>query len=178
LCAVQNFCYYGVMIWLPSYLSYQMHFPLLQSTLWTAATVIGMAIGIGLFGVCADYFGRRPTFLLWQIGAASMVVIYSQLTTPSLLLIGGAVMGFFINGMLGGLGALISELYPTSARATAQNVLFNLGRAVGGFGPIIVPLFATTYSFPTAIALLATLYVLELITTIWLIPERKGIALN
>ena len=43
-------------------------------------------------------------------------------------------MGFFVNGMLGGYGALISELYPTAARATAQNVLFNIGRAVGGFG--------------------------------------------
>ena len=47
-------------------------------------------------------------------------------------------MGFFVNGMLGGYGALISELYPTAARATAQNVLFNIGRAVGGFGPVVV----------------------------------------
>ena len=38
-------------------------------------------------------------------------------------------MGFFVNGMLGGYGALMSELYPTAARATAQNVLFNIGRA-------------------------------------------------
>ena len=54
------------------------------------------------------------------------------------LLVGGAVMGFFVNGMLGGYGALMSELYPTAARATAQNVLFNIGRAIGGFGPVVV----------------------------------------
>jgi hypothetical protein len=36
-------------------------------------------------------------------------------------------MGFFVNGMLGGYGTLMSELYPTPARATAQNVLFNFG---------------------------------------------------
>ena len=47
-------------------------------------------------------------------------------------------MGFFVNGMLGGYGALISELFPTAARATAQNVLFNIGRGVGGFGPVVV----------------------------------------
>ena len=47
-------------------------------------------------------------------------------------------MGFFVNGMLGGYGALISELFPTAARATAQNVLFNIGRAIGGFGPVVV----------------------------------------
>ena len=31
-----------------------------------------------------------------------MVLVYSQLTTPITLLIGGAIMGIFVNGMLGG----------------------------------------------------------------------------
>jgi len=123
-------------------------------------------------------FGRRPVFMIWQIGAAIMVIVFSQLTSPYVLLIGGAVMGFFINGMLGGLGALMSELYPTAARATAQNVLFNLGRGVGGFGPFVVPILAAQYSFPIAIALLAIIYVIELVATIFLIPERKGVPLE
>ena len=46
-------------------------------------------------------------------------------------------LGMFVNGMMGGYGALMAEAYPTEARATAQNVLFNLGRAVGGFGPVL-----------------------------------------
>ena len=33
---------------------------------------------------------------------------------------------------------LMSEGYPTAARATAQNVLWNAGRAVGGFGPLVI----------------------------------------
>jgi MFS family permease len=175
---VQNFGYYGVMIWLPSYLNSQFKFPLMQSAIWTSVTILGMAFGIWMFGVAADRFGRRPVFLFWQIGAAVMVVVFSQLTTPYALLVGGAVMGFFINGMLGGLGALMSELYPTAARATAQNVLFNLGRGVGGFGPFVVPILAAQYSFPTAIALLAVIYVIELLATMFLIPERKGAALE
>ncbi|HZL58125.1 MAG TPA: MFS transporter [Stellaceae bacterium] len=178
LCAVQNFGYYGVMIWLPSYLNSQFKFPLMQSAVWTAVTILGMALGIWMFGVAADRFGRRPVFMFWQVGAAVMVVVFSQLTTPYALLVGGAVMGFFINGMLGGLGALMSELYPTAARATAQNVLFNLGRGVGGFGPFVVPILAAKYSFPTAIALLAVIYMIELLATMFLIPERKGVPLE
>ncbi|MDE2229406.1 MAG: MFS transporter [Alphaproteobacteria bacterium] len=178
LCSVQNFGYYGVMIWLPSYLNSQFKFPLMQSAVWTAVTIVGMAIGIWLFGIAADRFGRRPVFMFWQIGAAVMVVVFSRLTTPYALLVGGAVMGFFINGMLGGLGALMSELYPTKARATAQNVLFNLGRGVGGFGPFVVPILAAQYSFPTAIALLAVIYLVELAATALLIPERKGLPLE
>lgn len=177
LCSVQNFGYYGVMIWLPSYLSTRFGYGLTQSALWTAVTIVGMGFGIWLFGQLADRIGRRPTFFLYQAGAAVMVIVYSQLTDATALLVCGAIMGIFVNGMLGGYGALMSELYPTAARATAQNVLFNLGRAVGGFGPLVVGLLASRYSFSTAIALLAVIYVVDLGATALLIPERKGASL-
>lgn len=177
LCSVQNFGYYGVMIWLPNYLSQKFGFGLTQSAVWTAVTIAGMAVGIFAFGHFADRVGRRPAFLTYMIGAAVMVVVYSRLADPTALLIGGAVMGFFVNGMLGGYGALMSELYPTEARATAQNVLFNIGRAVGGFGPVVVAALAVQYGFDTAIALLAVLYVLDIVALWFLIPEKKGEAL-
>jgi MFS family permease len=178
LTSVQNFGYYGVMIWLPSYLSSRFGFALTQSAVWTMVTIAGMAVGIFTFGHIADRIGRRPAFFMYMLGAAIMVVVYSRLTDPMSLLVAGAVMGFFVNGMLGGYGALISELYPTAARATAQNVLFNIGRAVGGFGPVAVGFIASMYSFELAIALLATLYVLDIIALWLLIPERAGAELS
>jgi MFS family permease len=178
LCSVQNFGYYGLMIWLPSYLSTHLGYTLPQSALWTAVTVLGMAFGILVFGHFADRVGRRPALFTFQAGAFIMVLVYSQLTTPTTLLIGGAIMGMFVNGMLGGYGALLSELYPTEARATAENVIFNLGRGVGGFGPLVVGALAVTYSFTVAIALLATIYLLDILATAFLIPERKGVPLE
>lgn len=174
LCSVQNFGYYGLMIWMPGYLARTFGFSLPQAAIWTSVTILGMAIGIWCFGQLADRIGRRPTFFLYQAGAIVMVIVYSRLTDPSAALLGGAVMGFFVNGMLGGYGALMSELYPTEARATAQNVLFNLGRAVGGFGPVVIASIAASYSWQTAIALLAALYALDILATAFLIPERKG----
>src|SRR5881394_271281 len=174
LCAVQNFGYYGLMIWLPSYLSTKFGFGLTQSAMWTAVTVLGMAFGIFAFGHFADRVGRRPALLTFQAGAFIMVLSYSQLTDPTSLLIGGAIMGMFVNGMLGGYGALLSELYPTEARATAENVLFNLGRGVGGFGPVVVGALVVSYSFTVAIALLALIYLIDIVATLFLIPERKG----
>jgi benzoate transport len=178
LCAVQNFGYYGLMIWLPSYLSTRFGYTLTQSALWTAVTVLGMACGIWIFGQFADRIGRRPALFTFQAGAFIMVLTYSQLTGPTALLIGGAIMGVFVNGMLGGYGALLAELYPTQARATAQNVLFNLGRGVGGFGPVVVGSLAAAYSFTAAIALLATIYLLDILATAFLIPEKKGVPLG
>jgi len=178
LCSVQNFGYYGLMIWLPSYLSTHFGYTLTQSALWTAVTVLGMAFGIVVFGQFADRIGRRPALFTFQVGAFIMVLVYSQLTTPTTLLIGGAIMGMFVNGMLGGYGALLAELYPTEARATAENVIFNLGRGVGGFGPFVVGALAVTYSFTVAIALLATIYLLDILATAFLIPEKKGVPLE
>jgi benzoate transport len=178
LCSVQNFGYYGVMIWLPSYLATQYGFGLTKSAVWTGVTILGMAIGIYIFGWLADRFGRRPMLLLFQVGAVVSVLAYSRLGTEGALLIGGAIMGVFVNGMLGGYGALMAELYPTAARATAQNVLFNVGRGIGGFGPLVVGALAIAFGFQAAIALLALIYVLDIIATIFLIPERRGAELQ
>jgi benzoate transport len=178
LCSVQNFGYYGVMIWLPNYLSTRFGLALTQTAVWTVATIAGMAIGIFVFGQVADRVGRRTAFFIYMAGAAIMVLLYSRLTDPAMLLIAGIVMGFFVNGMLGGYGALMSELYPTAARATAQNVLFNLGRAVGGLGPLLVGLAAAAHGFEFAISALALLYVVDLAAMWLLIPERRGVELQ
>ena len=174
LTSVQNFGYYGIMIWMPNFLSKQLGFSLTKSGLWTAVTVCGMMAGIWIFGRLADKIGRKPSFLLFQLGAVISIITYSQLTDPTAMLVPGAFLGMFVNGMMGGYGALMAEAYPTEARATAQNVLFNLGRAVGGFGPVVVGAIVSAYSFSIAIAFLAVIYVIDMVATVFLVPELKG----
>ena len=174
LCSVQNFGYYGIMIWMPSFLSKQLGFNLTKSALWTSVTILGMMAGIYIFGHLADRIGRKPSFLIFQAGSVVMVLLYASLTDPTQMLWAGAVLGLFVNGMLGGYGALMSEAYPTEARATAQNVLFNIGRGIGGFGPVVVGALVAPYSFQVAVAALAAIYVIDMIATVFLIPELKG----
>lgn len=177
LTSVQNFGYFGIMSWLPRYLSTQFNLNLTNSSIWTAVTVVGMMSGIIIFGQLADRIGRRKTFWIFQIGAALSVLAYSQITDPALLLAGGFIMGAFANGMLGGYGALMAELYPTEARATAQNVLFNIGRGIGGFAPIVIAVIASQYGFAFALGLLPAIYILAFLT-MFLVPERKGAELD
>lgn len=177
LTSVQNFGYYGIMTWLPTYLSTHFGYSLTKSSGWTAVTVVGMGGGIFLFGQLADRIGRRRTFWIFQFGAAVSVLCYSQLSAPLALLIGGAVMGAFANGMIGGYGALIADRYPTVVRSTAQNVLFNVGRAVGGLAPVVVALIATRYGFAVAIGLLSVIYVLDMVAML-LIPDNRAVRLS
>ncbi|GAA4487511.1 MFS transporter [Gluconacetobacter asukensis] len=82
LCSVQNFCYYGVMIWLPNDLATHFGYTLTRTGLWTAMTVLGMAAGMVAFGQVADRIGRRTAFRIWMLGAATMAIVYSLMTTP------------------------------------------------------------------------------------------------
>ena len=174
LTSVQNFGYYGIMIWLPNFLSKQLGFSLTKSGLWTAVTICGMLLGIWIFGRLADRSGRKPTCSIFQIGAVISILVYSQLTDPDTMLVAGALLGMFVNGMMGGYGAIMAEAYPTTARATAQNVLFNIGRAVGGFSPMVVGMVIAAYNYQMAIGFLAIIYVIDMLATIFLIPELKG----
>jgi benzoate transport len=177
VCAVQNFSYYGIMIWMPSYLAKNLGFSLTKSGIWTSVTVLGMALGILTFGQLADRIGRKPVFVLYSVAAACTVFLYSRVNGATGLLWVGGIMGFSVNHMAG-VGALLSEAYPTAARATAQNLLFNIGRAVGAPGPLVVGALAARFSFRAAIGLLASVFFLEIVAVAFLVPELKGKALE
>ena len=174
LCTVQNAGYFGIMTWLPKYLNGELGLSLTSTGMWTAVTVIGMMIGISVFGLLADKAGRRPAFWTFQIGAAVMIVIYSHLTDPTALLFGGFFMGMFANGMIGGYGTLIAELFPTEVRGTAQTALYNAGRFIGGASaPVVIPIIAAGHGFGFAIGCVACIYVVAFIAMFFL-PEKKG----
>lgn len=172
--SVQNFGYYGIMIWLPTILMDKHNLSLTKTTTWMVVTVLGMILGIYVFGYFADHAGRRPAYITFYLCSAAVVWLYSLLHDPFYLLVGGAVLGFFCNGMMAGYGALLSEHYTTDARSTAQNFIFNTGRAVGGLAPAIIGLLAKQYTLSGALALLAFIYLAAAVNVFYLVPETKG----
>ena len=54
------------------------------------------------------------------------------------LLILGAIVGFFANGMYGGYGAIINYLYPIDIVATANSFIMNIGKFIGSFSTVVI----------------------------------------
>lgn len=172
--SVQNFGYYGIMVWLPMILLKEHGLTTKSMSGWMIVTVIGMIAGIYVFGYLCDRLGRKIPYLIFYICAAAMVYIYVNLGTPVALLFGGAFLGFFCNGMMAGYGTLLSENYTTDARSTAQNFIFNTGRAVGGFAPAIIGALAQSHGFSAAFALLSCVYVAATVNVLFFIKDTKG----
>ena len=82
-------------------------------------------------------------------------------------------MGFFVNGMFAGYGAVVSRLYPHRVRTIANNVILNVGRAIGGFSSVIIG-FILDYSGVTQVMLfIVTLYMISFLVMLS-IPNLQG----
>lgn len=168
MATVQIAGYNGLMIWLPSMLQQSQGLSVSSSALWTISTAAGMIIGMLTFGRFLDRFGAKRAFGAFLIASACAVFLYAYATGSAGVLIGGAIVGFFSNGMFAGYGALIGNLYPVQIRSTATNTIFNFGRAVGGFSPILVGYLLQNYDMKMAMLYLAALYILSFLVMLTL----------
>lgn len=173
MATVQIAGYNGLMIWLPSMLQKSQGLSVSSSALWTISTAVGMIIGMLTFGRFMDRFGAKRTFGIFLVASACAVFLYSFATGAVAILIGGAVVGFFSNGMFAGYGALISSFYPVQIRSTATNTIFNFGRAIGGFSPIFVGFILQSYDMTVVMIYLAALYCISFIVMLTLKSSGK-----
>ncbi|MFJ8460740.1 MFS transporter [Lysinibacillus xylanilyticus] len=171
MATVQIAGYNGLMIWLPSMLQQSQGLSVSSSALWTISTAVGMIIGMLTFGRFMDRFGAKRAFGIFLLASACAVFLYSYATGSVAILIGGAIVGFFSNGMFAGYGALISSFYPVQIRSTATNTIFNFGRAIGGFSPIFVGHILQSYDMTVVMIYLAALYCISFIVMLTL---KKG----
>ncbi|GEP24972.1 MFS transporter [Lentilactobacillus diolivorans] len=174
---VQIAGYFGLMNWLPIIVQKQLGLNVSGSSLWMISTIIGMSLGMITFGSILDFFGPRRAFGIFLLASAAMVFTITLAHNTISLLIIGAIVGFFSNGMFGGYGAVISRLYPTEIRSTANNVIVNIGRAVGGFSSVVIGILMDHYSITVVMAFLSILYVISFITMITL-PGMKKLTLH
>jgi MFS family permease len=166
MATVQIAGYNGLMIWLPSMLQQSQGLSVSSSALWTISTAAGMIAGMLTFGQFIDRFGMKRSYGIFLVASAVAVFFYSFASGSTGLLIGGAIVGFFSNGMFAGYGALISKYYSVEIRSTATNTIFNFGRALGGLSPILVGYILQHANVTVAMTYLALLYCISFIAMV------------
>ncbi len=170
---VQIAGYFGLMNWLPSIVQKQQGLSVSGSSLWMVATIVGMSIGMMVFGTIMDNFGPRWAFGIFLLGSASVMFTILMVKSAVALILAGSLIGFFSNGMFGGYGAVISRLYPTEIRSTANSIIMNVGRAIGGFSSVVIGLLMDHYSLAVTMGCLSALYILSFLVMQVLPGMRK-----
>jgi MFS family permease len=173
------FAYWGLFTWMPSFFSRPIEqggagLGIVRSSGWIIPMQIGAFFGYTSFGFFADRFGRRPVFAFFLICAAILVPAYGQLVRHDVaLLVLGPFIGFFGHGYFSVFGVMLSELFPTPVRGTAQGLVYNIGRAFSAFAPYTIGALADLHGIGTALAITSAFFFLGGIA-IFSLPETRG----
>jgi MFS family permease len=138
-----------------------------------AINQIGMWFGYVTFGYVSDAIGRKRTYVIYLLVASVLIPLYGVLRSPVVLLALGPLVMFFGTGYFSGFGALSAELYPTSIRARAQGLTYNIGRVISAAAPFTVGALAATYGFEIAFGVTGFAFLLAAMAWFW-IPETRG----
>jgi MFS family permease len=167
--------YYAVTFWVPQFLTKERHLSIVGSTGYLATLIIGAFIGYLVGAWLADRIGRRNLFLIFSLGAIAVVLLYTQLPlTNEILWVLGFPLGFFASGYFSGVGAFLTELYPTRLRGSGQGFCYNFGRGIGALFPFLVGWLSATTSLGNAIAIFAVAAYAVLFLAAFALPETRG----
>jgi MFS family permease len=176
-----QFAYWGLFFWLPTFLATPLEdggagMTVVNSLTWIVAVQAGAYAGYLSFGFIADHLGRRRTFILFMLAAATIVPIYGQMArNPLVLLLVGPVVGYFGSGHFSMFGSFIAELFPTAVRATGQGTSYNIGRMAGAAAPYTIGalLALPGVGIGTALSLTSGFFLLAA-GLVFTLPDRSG----
>jgi putative sialic acid transporter len=179
LTSMVMFGYWGIFTWMPGFLATSVEqggagMSIVRSVAWIIPAQIGAFFGYLSFGFISDRIGRRPAFIVFLLAAAVLVPIYGHMArSPLALMATGPLLGFFSHGYFSVFGAMLSELFDTRVRATAQGFTYNIGRILGGLAPYTVGALAVTRGIGPALALTSAFFIAGAALMLTL-PETRG----
>ena len=167
--------YYAITTWLPTYLKTERQLSVLNTSGYLLVLIVGSFLGYLTSAYLSDRIGRRRCFMLFACSAGVLIVTYTQIPiTDSLMLLLGFPLGFFLSGIFSGMGAYLSELYPSRVRGSGQGFCYNVGRAIGSVGPALVGYLSGKMPLGLAIGYLAAGAYLLVILSVLTLPETRG----
>ncbi|KVH47449.1 MFS transporter [Burkholderia diffusa] len=167
--------YYAITTWLPTFLKTERHLTVMGTGGYLAMIILGSWVGYLTSAYLTDRLGRKPNFILFALG--SMVIAFSytslNLTNASMLWL-GFPLGFFASGIFSGMGAFLTELFPTRVRGSGQGFCYNVGRAIGALFPFLIGALSKQYGLGMSIGIFAVAAYGVVIVAALTLPETRG----
>lgn len=176
------FAWWGLFTWIPAYLILPIEqgghgFTSLSLTgFLVTVNLLGMLPGYLLFGVAADRFGRRTTFVFYLFAAACAVPLLAAARQPAWILLFASIAAFFGTGFFTGSGIIGSELFPTQVRATALGISYNVARGLSALAPLTIGALSERYGLSWAFGASAIAFAAAALLGL-LLPETRGAVL-
>jgi len=166
---------YTILTWLVTYLRQTHSMSISGTTGYLAINIFGSFCGYVGAAYLSDLLGRRKTFVLSALGATLAVLTYTFLPVVGMtMLLLGFLVGMFQSGIVSGMGACFSELFPAQIRASAGGFSYNFGRAFGSLVPAAVGITSAQYGLgPSIGAWAAASYALVFVAALAM-PETRN----
>src|SRR5215475_12978819 len=167
--------YYAITTWLPTFLRTERKLSVLGTGGYLAVIIVGSLLGYWVSAWLSDRIGRRANFILFAISSIATLLLYTQLpVNDAVMLYLGFPLGFFASGIFSGMGAFLTELFPTRVRGSGQGFAYNFGRGLAAFNPLLVGWLSATLPLGQSIGVFAVAAYGMLIVAALLLPETKG----
>nr|WP_307172375.1 MFS transporter [Massilia sp. 9096] len=166
---------YTILTWLVTYLRQTQGLTVGMTTMYLAVNIFGSFCGYVGMAYLSDGLGRRKTFALSAAGATLTVLAYTQFHLPlGVLLLLGFPLGLFQSGIVSGMGACFTELFPTQIRGTAGGFSYNFGRGIGSLVPAGVGMTSISVGLAVSIGIWAACSYLVVFAVALFLPETRN----
>ena len=173
--ALMNFISHGTQDMYPTFLKRDWNFTPQRVAIINIIASTGAILGGLLFGHFSDRIGRRKAIVIALVLAVCAIPLWAFAPSLPLLVTGGFIMQFMVQGAWGVIPVHINELAPDSLRGFFPGFAYQCGVAVAGSVAYIEAVFAERMTYANAMAFTAaTVFVLGAIAA-WVGRERHGV---
>jgi MFS transporter, SHS family, lactate transporter len=175
LLTAMGFISHGTQDLYPTFLMQGRKFSQQAAALTTMVSMVGATLGGLVIGYFSDLYGRRRAMVGSVLTALLIIPLWIAAPGTALLVLGGFLMQFCVQGAWGVIPAHMNELTPAHLRGFVPGFAYQIGMLLAGVAPYLEALIGEHFTYAQAMGGLAAVAFLAGSLIIGLGPEAHGI---
>ncbi len=176
LLTAMGFISHGTQDLYPTFLLQQRKFSQQNTAIIAMISMLGATVGGIVIGYCSDRFGRRRAMIGSVLAGVLTIPLWVGAPGTMLLVAGGFLMQFFVQGAWGVIPAHMNELTPAHLRGFVPGFAYQIGMLIAGIVPYLEALVGEHFTYAQSMGGFGAAALLIGALLIALGPEAHGIA--